>query len=250
MRIIAAFVLLFAAMSAVAADSFVTTKGEATIEVRPDFVRIQIELLAVGPHLDDIKADVDGRTERVLAAASKLAVAAVDIESSGAQVEREYETDRNGNDTLRGYRVSRDITVKLRAIDRYEEFAQALVDSGVDEVADVQGGVDDRTALKQRALVAAAANAKSKAQAIAGELGIALGAPLEVGEEKLWFNQSLVQRANDGYGEIVVTANLQRSAAGMVSGTPVTLVFRPSNFKVDAVVWVRFRIEPAKAGQQ
>lgn len=249
MRVIAAFVLLFAAMSAVAADSFVTTKGEATIEVRPDFVRIQIELLAVGPNLEGIKADVDSRTERALGAASKLAVAAVDIESTGVQIEREYETDRNGNDTLRGYRVNRDITIKLRAIDRYEEFAQALVDSGVDEVADVQGGVDDRTALKQRALVAAAANAKSKAQAIAGELGVEIGTPIEVGEEKLWFNQSLVQRATDGYGEIVVTGR-QRGAASMESGTPVTLVFRPSNFKVDAVVWVRFRIDPANAGQQ
>jgi uncharacterized protein len=246
MRAIVALALLFAAMSAAAADSFVTTKGEATVEVRPDFARIQIELLAVGPDLDKIKADVDDRTVRVLSAAAKLAVAGADIDSTGVQVEREYESDRNGNDTLRGYRVSRDITVKLRAIDRYEEFAQALVDSGVDEVADVQGGVDDRTALKQRALVAASANAKSKARAIADELGIALGAPIEVGEEKLWFNQSLVQRTNDAYGEIVVTASRQRAAAGAVSGTPVTLVFRPSNFKVDAVVWVRFRIEPAK----
>jgi hypothetical protein len=41
MRIIATFVLLFSAMSAVAADSFVTTKGEAKIEVPPDFALLR-----------------------------------------------------------------------------------------------------------------------------------------------------------------------------------------------------------------
>lgn len=243
MRAYVVLALMLVSAASVAADRFVTTKGEATIEVPPEYVRVQIELMAIGPNLQSIKSDVDQRTERVLTAATRLQVAGSDIDSTGVRVEREYETDRNGNDSLRGYRVGRDITVKLRAIDQYESFAQALVDAGVDDVADVQGGVDDRAALKQRALVAAAANAKGKALAIAGELGIILGTPIEVGEEKLWFSQYLVQRASEDYGEIVVTGS-RRSSAGIVSGTPVSLVFRPSNIKVDAVVWVRFSIEP------
>lgn len=247
MRTIAAIALLLIAMTAAAADSFVTTKGEASIEVPPDFVRLQINLMAVGLDLEAIKQGVDDRTVKVLAAAAQLQIAGADIQSSGIQVEREYETDRNDNDILKGYQVNRDIEIKLRAIVKYEEFAQALVDAGIDGVEDVQGGVDDRSALKERALAAAARNARSKAQAIAGELNFTLGVPLEVGEEKLWFSQSLTQRAGEGYSEVVVTAS-RRSSSALFGNTPVvtSLVFTPHSIKVDAVVWVRFAIVPGK----
>jgi uncharacterized protein YggE len=156
-------------------------------------------------------------------------------------VEREYETDRNDNDVLKGYKVSREIDIKLRALGKYEEFAQALVDAGIDTLQEVKGDVDDRPALKERALAAAARNARSKAQAIAGELGITLGSPIEVGEDRLWFNLPLTQRAGDSYGEVVVTGSRR------LQNTPVTvLVFTPHNIEVDATVWVRFAIAPGK----
>jgi hypothetical protein len=59
MRTIAALALLFTAMCAAAANSFVTTKGEAKIEVPPDFALLSIHLMAVGPDLEALKRDVD-----------------------------------------------------------------------------------------------------------------------------------------------------------------------------------------------
>lgn len=241
MRTIAALALLSTALCAAAADSFVTTKGEAKIEVPPDFALLPINLMAVGSDLEALKRGVDERTEKVLAAAATHKIAGADIQSSGIHVEREYETDRNENEVLRGYKVSREIDIKLRALAKYEEFAQALVDAGIDTLQEVKGDVDDRPALKERALAAAAKNARSKAQAIAGELGITLGSPIEVGEDRLWFNLPLTQRAGDGYGEIVVTGSRR------LQNTPVTvLVFTPHNIAVDATVWVRFAIVPRK----
>jgi uncharacterized protein YggE len=223
-------------MPALAKDRFVTTKGEAFVEVPPDFVKIQMTLLAVGPDLDRLKSDVDDRAQRIMTAAAKLQIAGSDIETTGVEVEREYQSDRNDNQTLRGYEVSRDITIKLRAVAKYEEFAQALVDAKVDQIGNVTVGVDDRAALKDRALVAAARNARGKATAIAGELGIQLGLPFQVDEEKLWVTDNLNERANDRYSEVVVTAS-------KMQGTPVTVVvFQPHQIKVDAVVWARFEI--------
>jgi uncharacterized protein YggE len=241
MRIIASIALLLAAMGAAAADGFVTTKGEAKVEVPPDFALLSIHVLAVGSDLEVIKGNVDERTEKVLRAAAAQKIAGADIRSSGIHVEREYETDRNDNEVLKGYKVIREMDIKLRALGSYEEFSQALIDAGIDTLEDIQGGVDDKSALKERAVAAAAKNARTKAQAIASELDITLGSPIEVGEDRLWFNLPLTQRAGDDYREVVVTGSRR------IAGTPIaSIVFTPHNIEVDATVWVRFAIVSGK----
>ncbi len=236
MRVTTFFVLFLLASATVANERFVTTKGEATIEAPPDFVKISMALLGVGPDLAQIKADVDARTERVLAAAAQLGIAGADIESEGLRVSREYESDRNDNETLRGYEVSRNIEVKLRAIAKYEEFAQALIDAKVDTVEEVEVDVDDRQALDQRALVAATRNARSEALAIATELSIQIGTPFEVSEDRLHRTTRLRELASVGYDEIVVTGARARSTPA------VQLIFKPHAIEIEATVWARFEI--------
>jgi uncharacterized protein YggE len=240
MRVLALVALSLLALGAVAQERFITTKGEAKVEVPPDFVEVSLTLLAVGPELQRLKEDVDSRTRQLLASAAELKVAGTDIESSGLRVTREYQQDRNDNESLRGYRVSRSVEIRLRAIDQYERLAQAMVDAKVDEIDGVDVGVDDRSALKQRALAEASRNASNEAQAVAAELGVKLGIPLEVSEERLFYLTALRERASDRFSEVVVTANLQSTPASV-------LVFQPRAIEVEATVWARFEILGAKS---
>jgi len=91
MRAIAILACLVAFAAGAAEPRFVTTKGEATVEVPPDFIEINMEIFAIGPDSTSLKQDVDSRTEQVLLAASKAGVAGTDIESGGVSVDREYE---------------------------------------------------------------------------------------------------------------------------------------------------------------
>lgn len=243
MRAIATLICL-AAFAADAAESrFITTKGEATVQVPPDFIEIEMEILAIGADSTALKHDVDSRTEQVLIAASKLGVAGTDIESGGVSVEREYEIDRNDNETLRGYNVNRSVTVKLRDISKYEEFVHALVDAKVDSIGSVEVDVNDPSALNQRALVQAARNARNEANAIAAELGLQLGAPFEVSEDQLWTRKGLRERG-DNLEETIVTAQ-KRSHD---SQAPITkLVLQPHAIEAEATVWARFEIAPRAA---
>ncbi|HEU4693352.1 MAG TPA: SIMPL domain-containing protein, partial [Vicinamibacterales bacterium] len=151
---------------------------------------------------------------------------------------REYESDRNGNETLRGYRVSRDMEIKLRAIDKYEQLAKSLTDARIDDIRSVEVDVDDRSALKQRAIVEATRNARREASAIAAELGMTLGAPFEVSEERLVSRHALREATSDSYQEVVVNATRRTLA-----GTPVSVVvFRPHAIEVTSTVWARFEI--------
>lgn len=240
MRVLSLVALSLLALGTAAQERFITTKGEAKVEVPPDFVEVSLTLLAVGPELQRLKDDVDSRTRRLLASAAELKVAGADIESSGLRVAREFQQDRNDNESLRGYRVSRSVEIRLRAIDQYERLAQAMVDAKVDEIDSVDVGVDDRPALKQRALAEASRNARNEANAVATELGVKLGIPLEVSEERLFYRTALRERANDRFSEVVVTANLQSTPTSV-------LVFQPRAIEVEATVWARFEILGAQS---
>lgn len=243
MRILLILTLLGAFPAAIAADRFITTKGEAKVEVQPEFVRVDISILAIGSDLAKLKNDVDARTQKVLEGSSGLGVAGADIESGGMQVTREFESDRNDNETLRGYRVNRNLQIKLRDLDKYEQLAQSLADAKIDDINNVEVDVEDRSALKQRAIVEATRNARREAEAIASELGMSLGAPFEISEDRLVPRHALRETTSDRYQEVVVTAN-----RGALQSTPVSVVvFRPHAIEVTATVWARFEILEKKA---
>ena len=213
-----------------------TVKGEAEVEVPPDFVRLEVMIAADDEDVDDAKADVDARTRRAINAIESFEIADEDLSFSGLSVERNYEYDRNDNERMAGYSVGRTIEIKLRRIDDYEQLVHLLVEAGIDEVQDVRSDVDDESVLERAALEGAAKAAILKAEAMASGLGIRLGMPIEVGEDRLMSSLTLRQQTvNDGLlEEIVVVA----SGRGIVD----PLLFVPKDIKVRGVVWVRFEI--------
>lgn len=233
-------ILFIVSLAASAGEPFLTVKGEATERIAPDFLVIDVSLVAIGPDAARLKEDVDARAVRVFAAAAANGVANSDLRSSGVSVGQNLEYDRNENEVPRGYVVGRELKITLRAIDRYELLAQALVDAGVEKV-EVEVAVDDKTILRQKALAAAARDARRKAAALADELGVIIGTPIEIGEERLWYDQSLGQRPRPdrSFGEVAVTGSRVRGFD--------PLMFVPEDIEVNAEMWVRFLITPKPA---
>ena len=232
-----ALLLLAASAASEPIEHQITVKGEAKVRVPPDFIVVEIGIAAEGPEVARLKQEVDDRTARLMDAAAKVQIPAKDLRSSGVAISRVFHSDRNDNDIPRGYEVSRDLHITLRKIADYESFAQALVDAGTNVVDNVVVGVDDESRLKNPALAAAARNARSKALAVSEALGIHIGLPIEVGEDRLWYDENLVQIAQgNSLGEIVVTGTRSKSSN--------PLAFVPRDVEVEAEVWVRFSIQP------
>ena len=114
--------------------------------------------------------------------------------------------------------------------------ADWMVEAGIDELEDVRSGVDDKYALERAALEGAAKAAKLKAEAMASGLGIRLGMPVEVGEDRLMPSLTLRQQMAEGdvLEEVVVTG----SRRGIID----PMLFVPANIKVRGVAWVRFEM--------
>lgn len=191
MRMVTGLVLGLATTLSWAAEPIehqITVKGEGLAEVAPDYVTIEMNIVANGMDTARLKQEVDDKMHRLLEVAGKFQIAPTDIRSSGVSISREFETDRNDNETFKGYQVARALDVKLRKISDYEALAEGLVSAGMEEVESVQVGVDDESKLKLPALAAAARNARVKAAAVAESLGIGIGLPIEVGEDRLWYD--------------------------------------------------------------
>ena len=213
-----------------------TVRGEAEVEVPPDFVQLEVLIAADDEDVDEAKSDVDARTRRAIEAIESFAIAEEDLSFSGLRVDRNYEYDRNDNERLIGYSVGRTIEIKLRKFEHYEQLIHMLVEAGIDELEDVRSGVDDKYALERAALEGAAKAAKLKAEAMASGLGIRLGMPVEVGEDRLMPSLTLRQQMAEGevLEEVVVTG----SRRGIVD----PMLFVPANIKVRGVAWVRFEM--------
>ena len=109
--------LLLASMSAAAEsrirEHYITVLGESSVEVAPDFVSVELVLVATGSDTGRLKMEVDAKARQLLDAASKLQIATPDVKSSGVQITRDYATDRNDNEVFKGYVVTRKMSIKL-----------------------------------------------------------------------------------------------------------------------------------------
>jgi uncharacterized protein YggE len=215
----------------------ITVKGEATTELPPDFVKVGVVISALEKTIDSAKADVDARTRSLLAAIEPFGIEANDMAFSGVEVTRSYDYDRNENSRFVGYEVSRSLEVKVRDLNSYELLVEALARSGASEIDSPEADVDDRHRLKTLALKEATLNAKRKAEEIASGLGVRIGRPFEIGEDRLPSQMPFSQRRAHGneIEEVVVTA----SRAGISD----PIMFVPENIKVSATVWISFEIE-------
>ena len=215
----------------------ITVKGEGESEVAPDFVRLSATITAEGKDATRTKQDVDRRMRKAVETIATFDIDSRDITFGAVTVEDAFKYDRNDNEIPTGTVVSRTLEVRLRDLSAYEQLVQALVSAGADQISGAESDVDDKNKLKMSALQRAAENAKTNAGAIAESLGVRLGAPLEVGEDRLWPRIQFEQGRADNpqmIQEIVVAATRR--------GIENPLLFIPKNIRTKATVWVRYEI--------
>jgi uncharacterized protein len=239
-KIIGILIILGAALPACAADSSLrtlTVRGEAFVEIDPDFVEMTFGLMETNDSAARAKENVDQRINAVIAALQKFSIGNDDIAMSGVEVNRTYKNDRNDNQEVDGYEVLRYVTIKLRNIVDYEALSAELVLAGVGELGEIKSGLDDEAQLKRTALEAAARDARVRAEAITNGLGVGLGAPIEVGENQLRpvtrFEQS--NASEEQIEEITVTASSIRAE--------LPPLFVPGKIRMSGVVWVVFALQ-------
>jgi uncharacterized protein YggE len=157
----------------------VTAEGEAS--VAPDLAIVSLAVTGQGKDLAPTRDDVVVRSSVVMAALRELGVADADLQAPDVAIHPEYDYRRGQK--LIGYRVTRQISAKVRDLSRLGEVLDGVVGAGANEVHGAQMSASDPSSAEHQALEKAVATARGKAEALATAAGVNLGAVIRIEEE-------------------------------------------------------------------
>lgn len=157
----------------------VSGQGEAT--VAPDMAVVSMAVSAKGKELAPTRDDVNTRTSAVLARLRELGVADADLQAPDVETHPEYDYRRDAQKLI-GYRVSRTVTARVRALDTLGDVLDAVSVAGANEVHGARMEASDPSAAEHAALASAVAAARASADAIAAAAGVTVGDVIRVEE--------------------------------------------------------------------
>jgi uncharacterized protein YggE len=202
----------------------VTATGAASIVVPNDVARFTFGVSAQRRTAAAALQLAAARERRVARTVQALGVAAADVSTGTLSVGRV--TRRAGARTVVEYRASQSILVAVRQVRQAGTVVSAAVRAGASEVEGPEFEVGDPAAAYRRALRAAFAQAREKAQMLADEAGARLGGVVSITEGS-------AQTQPQGFARTPARPNAPRPAP----------VVRPGTTTVDAQVTVSFALE-------
>ncbi|MEM7358031.1 MAG: SIMPL domain-containing protein [Pseudomonadota bacterium] len=155
--------------------------GVGEVEQEPDQATLNISINARQPTLVAAKKEADQRYSSVLEVIKKAGIDKKQVRATRINAQPEYEW-RSNKRVYKGEVVSRSLRVTINDLDKVSPLMQALVENGVSTIDGMDTGFKDPKALQQKALAAAADDAKAKAKFLAERLDRNLGAAYKITE--------------------------------------------------------------------
>jgi uncharacterized protein YggE len=146
----------------------ITVTGTGRIEARPDEAIVEAGVETRAPTAQEAQANNNTAMQAVIAAIKAQGIAAKDIQTSGVSLFPII----SQNNTVTGYNASNRVTVTVENVDQAGVVLDAAIKAGANTASGVRFTFKDETALRNKALAAAAADARSKADALAAALGL------------------------------------------------------------------------------
>lgn len=152
----------------------IVVQGYGEVEAMPDSAELSLQVSATEQSAAAAKADVDRRVAAVLKAAQAQGIAESAIRASQIRVQPDYRWE-DGKRELLGQKVLRQVDIRLDNLSRYGALVDALVNAGLSELGQVQFVVAQPDKLARQAELAALADGRARAAALAKGLGRKLG---------------------------------------------------------------------------
>ncbi|MEZ4729320.1 MAG: SIMPL domain-containing protein [Caldilineaceae bacterium] len=191
----------------------ITVVGEGKVTIKPDTARAQIGVEVMKQSVKEASEANKATLEAVLAALQAQGIAEEDIQTSSFSIYAErYGPEGPLPENQTNYRVSNNVTVVIRDLDKVGTVLDAAIEAGANNIYGVEFGLDDPTTLKAEARQSAIADARAKATELAELNDVAVGNVVSVSE---------VIGGNGGYYNV---SNFNQFDRGMGGGgaTPVS----------------------------
>jgi hypothetical protein len=155
--------------------------GHAEIKVTPDIAYITVSVVTQSREPASASSENATHSQAVVAALKNAGIADKDIQTQGYDIEPQYS---NGDTpVVIGFQVTNSIQVTVRSLPKAGSIIDGAVKAGATNVSGLTFDLADRHHAEGEALVAAIANARSKADLMAGAAGVSLGSLLRISED-------------------------------------------------------------------
>jgi uncharacterized protein YggE len=159
----------------------IEVSGEGVVKAEPDQVTLQFGIESNDRDIVKAKDDNAQKTKKLLDALKKFNIPSKDIQTGYIQINPRYDYT-NGRQVFNGYVAMKQLSVTLRDLNEYGKVLNAVIEAGVDHVNGLQFEHSKANELKMEARKRAVADAKTKAELLAGELKQKVGQPLLIQE--------------------------------------------------------------------
>lgn len=153
----------------------ISVSGEGKTNAVPDVARLSFGIQTERKQTaKEVVAEVSEAMTKALAAVKAAGIQEKDIRSENFSVNPVYDWSERGQ-IFRGYQAQQSLRVTVRDLDKVSAVLQAATDSGANQAGGVEFTVDDPEAKRSEAREKAIAQARTKAEKMASDLGMRLG---------------------------------------------------------------------------
>ncbi|MEM5495395.1 SIMPL domain-containing protein [Hoeflea sp. AS16] len=165
----------------------ISVSGEGVSAVAPDMAVISLTVLR---QAETAREALDANNEAmadVLAAMKAEGIAERDLQTGAFSVQPRWVYPKNDDSENReprivGYTVNNTLTVRIRDLSRLGDILDTSVSLGVNQGGNIVFTNDDQDKIREAARLDAVAQAKAKAEAMTGALGVSLGRITQISE--------------------------------------------------------------------
>ncbi len=151
----------------------VVGSGEALGQ--PDEAQVTVGVETFAPEVNDATAENEATIEAILTVLEETGIKTEDIQTSNYSLWAEQKYGDNGPEGIAGYRVSNQVSVMIRDINKVSDVLTAVTSAGANSIYGVQFSVADPVALQAEAREKALDDARQRAESLAQLSGLTLG---------------------------------------------------------------------------
>jgi hypothetical protein len=161
--------------------------GTGKVTVIPDIATLGLGITAQAVSVAEAQSQAAEAMDKVMTALVNNGVAKKDIQTQYFSISQVTRWDRE-KEIVVGYRVTNMVTAKIRKIDKAGSIIDAVAAAGGDftRINSISFSVDDPSPYYEEARQKAMADAKAKAEQLAGLSGVKLGKPTYISEGTLY----------------------------------------------------------------
>jgi uncharacterized protein len=166
----------------------ISVSGEAVVMVVPNQAVVSIGVETFDPKLEVASQTNDRIAKTLISEWKRLGIADANIGTDGVSVDISY--NHRDNERVRvveGYVVRRSYAVTVDSAAKAEQVISRGLANGANQLGDVEFRTTDMRKYRDQARVSAVKAAREKADLIAAQLGVSVGAPRNISESSDYY---------------------------------------------------------------